>query len=232
MTDSHKSSPETTASEAAAAGADLRRLLAPLLVLFALSGAAGLIYQVIWSRMLTTVFGSTTASVTTVLACFMAGLALGSWAIGRWADRISRPLLVYALLEVGVDDYETGYRMIRARDAERRERDLSRTIRTVLDARLLHRHVLGEQPLQVKLLKGAARPSVANWAGTKGMLAASLGICGDGEDSLINTDVAIEATLAFLYTTALSRQPPPKPPAKPKPAPASTRRAPRKAGVK
>ena len=135
-----------------------------------------------------------------------------------------------ALLDIGVDDYEAGYRLIRARDADRPQRDLFRVMRDILNARLRHRFVLGEQPLKVKLLKGAARPSLANWAGTKGVLAASLRICGDGEDSLINTDVAIEGTLAFLYTTALSRQKPPKPPA-PKPVPKRIRPSPRRERV-
>jgi hypothetical protein len=42
-----------------------------------------------------------------------------------------------------------------------------------------------------------------NWAGAKGILAATLCICGDGEDSLTNTDVAVETALAFLANLAL-----------------------------
>lgn len=62
----------------------------------------GLIYQVVWSRMLTLVFGATTAAVSTVLAVFMGGLALGARIAGRRADAVVRPLLVYGLLELGI----------------------------------------------------------------------------------------------------------------------------------
>ena len=58
-----------------------------LLTLFLLSGACGLIYQVVWSRIFTNLFGSTVYAVGTVLAAFMSGLALGSYLLGRWADK-------------------------------------------------------------------------------------------------------------------------------------------------
>jgi len=50
-----------------------------LLLAFFLSGVCGLIYQVLWVRMLGLIFGNTTYAVSTILAGFMAGLALGSW---------------------------------------------------------------------------------------------------------------------------------------------------------
>ena len=67
--------------------------------LFFLSGLSGLVYEVLWTRSLTLVFGNTVVATSTVLAAFMGGLALGAWAIGRFADRCSRPLLLYAGLE-------------------------------------------------------------------------------------------------------------------------------------
>ena len=70
--------------------------------LFVASGAAGLIYEVIWSRLLTYVFGATLLAVSTVLASFMGGLALGSFALGQAADRMRRPLRFYAFLELGI----------------------------------------------------------------------------------------------------------------------------------
>ncbi len=70
--------------------------------LFLLSGAAGLVYEVVWLRQLSFVFGVTSHAVTTVLAAFMGGLALGSWLLGRLADRVKRPLAFYALLQAGV----------------------------------------------------------------------------------------------------------------------------------
>ena len=74
-------------------------------ICFVLSGATGLIYEVLWARMLGLVFGATTLAVSTVLAAFMGGLALGSAVAGRLADRITRPLRVYGLIEIGVAVY-------------------------------------------------------------------------------------------------------------------------------
>jgi spermidine synthase len=71
-------------------------------VLFFLSGAAALMYQVVWVRSLTLVFGGSHLAVTAVLSIFMAGLALGGYAFGRRADRARRPLRLYGLLELGV----------------------------------------------------------------------------------------------------------------------------------
>lgn len=67
-----------------------------ILICFFLSGASGLIFELLWTRMLTLVFGSTTLAVSTVLATFMGGLGLGSYLAGRFADRLRRPVLFYA----------------------------------------------------------------------------------------------------------------------------------------
>ncbi len=76
--------------------------LPPLLLLFFLSGVSALIYQVLWMRLLALVFGVTIHAASTVLAAFMAGLALGSTAAGRLADRVRRPLVVFAAAEAGI----------------------------------------------------------------------------------------------------------------------------------
>jgi spermidine synthase len=73
-----------------------------VLALFFLSGATGLVYEVVWTRQLSLIFGVTVFAAATVLASFMGGLALGSYAIGRWVDRQPNPLRVYALLEAGI----------------------------------------------------------------------------------------------------------------------------------
>jgi len=73
-----------------------------LYFLFFLSGAAALVYEVVWVRSLGLVFGGSHLAVTTVLAVFMGGLALGSFVLGRRADRTERPLRLYGLLELGV----------------------------------------------------------------------------------------------------------------------------------
>jgi spermidine synthase len=74
--------------------------LAILLVLFFCSGVCGLIYQVLWLRLLALVFGVTVYAASTVLAAFMAGLALGSAFAGRIVSRVRRPLVVFGIAEV------------------------------------------------------------------------------------------------------------------------------------
>lgn len=71
-------------------------------ILFALSGATALIYQVIWSRWLSLIFGNTTISIALILAAFMLGLALGSWWAGRNLHRIKNPMRAYAFIELGI----------------------------------------------------------------------------------------------------------------------------------
>ncbi len=74
-----------------------------VIVLFVLSGAAGLTYEVIWIRSLTLIFGKTVHAASAVLVAFMAGLALGSAAGGRFVDRARfSPLKLYAMLEAGI----------------------------------------------------------------------------------------------------------------------------------
>jgi spermidine synthase len=71
-----------------------------LLAVFLLSGASGLIYQVLWQRQLSLVFGVSAYATATVLAAFMAGLALGGYAAGRVADRVRSPLVWYGVVEI------------------------------------------------------------------------------------------------------------------------------------
>lgn len=73
-----------------------------VMLLFFLSGVCGLFYEVVWTRMMTHVFGNTALAVGTVLAAFMSGLALGSWLLGRIADKYDNRLRLYAYLELGV----------------------------------------------------------------------------------------------------------------------------------
>lgn len=71
-----------------------------LLLLFFGSGATGLLYEVLWMRRLTLVFGATQLAIATVLAAFMAGLALGAAVAGRGADRGWPALRTYGALEL------------------------------------------------------------------------------------------------------------------------------------
>ena len=71
-----------------------------LLLVFLLSGISGLIYQVLWQRQLSLVFGVSAYATATVLASFMGGLALGGYAAGRIADRVKSPLAWYGIVEI------------------------------------------------------------------------------------------------------------------------------------
>jgi len=71
-----------------------------VLAIFILSGAAGLMYEVVWSRQLVLVFGNTTQAVSTILTGFFGGLAIGSFVGGRLADRVRNPLRLYGLIEL------------------------------------------------------------------------------------------------------------------------------------
>lgn len=67
-----------------------------------LSGCAALIYQVLWIKQLSLVVGVEVYAITTGISAFFAGLGLGSYLFGRHADRVRRPVRLYALLEMAV----------------------------------------------------------------------------------------------------------------------------------
>ncbi|HEX7480558.1 MAG TPA: fused MFS/spermidine synthase, partial [Polyangiales bacterium] len=73
-----------------------------LYVLVALSGAAGLGYELLWIRALGLHFGTTAPAITSVVATFMAGLGVGNWLFGAAADRSERPFALYQRLELGI----------------------------------------------------------------------------------------------------------------------------------
>jgi spermidine synthase len=93
--------PHESRSEEAPGGAALTILL----LCFFLSGAAALVYEVIWFRHLSLLFGVSAYALTTVLVAYMAGLGLGALVIGKWGGRIRRPLRAYALLEAIIGLY-------------------------------------------------------------------------------------------------------------------------------
>jgi len=71
-------------------------------LLFFLSGATGLVYELLWVRLLYQAFGSTIESVTTVVAAYMGGLGLGAWLLGQRGDRHPRPAALYGRLEIAI----------------------------------------------------------------------------------------------------------------------------------
>ena len=58
----------------------------PTFVLFFLSGFCGLLYQIVWIRLAFSHFGVITPVLSVVISVFMLGLAVGSWAAGRWIE--------------------------------------------------------------------------------------------------------------------------------------------------
>ncbi len=76
-----------------------------IFIIFFFSGVSGLIYEVVWTRMLVLVFGATALAVSAVLTAFMAGLALGGYSAGRWSAGSKRLLLAYGLFEIGIGIY-------------------------------------------------------------------------------------------------------------------------------
>ena len=77
-------------------------VFAGVVACFFLSGLAALLYQTAWLRQFSLVFGTSELAVATVLAAYMGGLALGSAVAGRYASRVTRPVLAYGLLEAGI----------------------------------------------------------------------------------------------------------------------------------
>src|SRR6185369_3847824 len=83
-----------------------------ILFLFFCSGATALVYEVIWSKYLALMLGSTIYAQTVVLAVFMGGLALGNRLIGARSDWLARPLAAYGCLEVAIGLYAFGLNWI------------------------------------------------------------------------------------------------------------------------
>ena len=77
-------------------------LLAGVVACFVLSGFAALVYQTAWLRQFSLAFGTSELAVATVLAAYMAGLALGAGIASRFVARVRRPILVYGLLEAAI----------------------------------------------------------------------------------------------------------------------------------
>jgi spermidine synthase len=82
-----------------------QRTFTVVTVLFCLSGASSLIFETVFTRLLTYTFGNTAHAVSTVLAAFLGGLALGSYVLGKSRKGRSNSLRLYAALELLVGLY-------------------------------------------------------------------------------------------------------------------------------
>lgn len=140
------------------------RPLLPVLVLFLVSGATGLLYEVVWMRRLTLVFGATQLAVATVLAAFMAGLAIGAALGGRVADRRGDPLRLYGMLEICIGLYAFSFPYLSdvATDVYRSavEPETARFWRS----QLAHMGLMGGLLLLPTAAMGATLPLLVRWA--------------------------------------------------------------------
>lgn len=73
-----------------------------IIIIFGLSGMTALIYEIVWIRPLSLIFGTTIFAVSIILAAFLSGLALGSWLAGRYIDKLENPLKFYGFIEIGI----------------------------------------------------------------------------------------------------------------------------------
>ncbi len=184
-----------------ASGAASPRLL-PLLALFFLSGAAALVYEVVWTRQLGLVLGVGAEAVSTVLATFMAGLALGS-ALAPRLMRGRHPLAFYAVAEAAVAVLGAASPFL---------------IGALPDVFVPLARTFGEGPLlgaaraalagavllPATILMGATLPALAQWASLRGTrLGASIGLLYG-----VNTLGAVAGTLgaAFFLVELLGRR--------------------------
>ena len=78
------------------------RFLPLLIFLFAGSGCAALIYEIVWFQMLSLIVGSSAISLGVILGTFMGGMCIGSLYLSRVISRQRHPLRVYAMLEAGI----------------------------------------------------------------------------------------------------------------------------------
>jgi len=89
-------------TESGASSSAIDRVLPAMLALFVGSGAAALIYEVVWFQMLQLSLGSSSVSLGVLLGVFMGGMCLGSWLFPKKVDATHHPLKVYAYLELGI----------------------------------------------------------------------------------------------------------------------------------
>src|SRR3954462_1108643 len=91
----------STAARSVTTGARRSRLgmLIFLCAMFVLSGAAGLVYESIWTRYLGLFVGHSAYAQVLVLVIFLGGMSLGALLVGKRSERLARPLLWYAVVE-------------------------------------------------------------------------------------------------------------------------------------
>lgn len=107
------STPEGTESKPNGSGQSATPLvLTTAIFCLFLSGLAGLLYQVVWTRYLALITGHTSYAIIAVLVVFMGGLAWGNYELGKRADKLRRPLEFYGWLEIVIAAYAFAFPFI------------------------------------------------------------------------------------------------------------------------
>jgi spermidine synthase len=134
--------------------------------LFFISGATALVYELIWSKYLSLIFGSTVYAQTAVLSTFMLGLALGSWLIGKLVTRTSSPLKLYGGLELLIGVYGFCFPMI-YHSADQVFIHLGQAVYDQPNKLLLLKIILSVFLLIIPtLLMGGTLPAISHWLQT------------------------------------------------------------------
>jgi len=142
-----------------------------LLVLFALSGTAGLIYEVAWFQLLRLTIGASSQSLGALLACFMGGLFVGSLLYAYAAPRRWHPLKTYAMIElaIGVIGLAMPYLIGLVRTSYLAHAESART------AMLLRCLICALFLAPPTILMGATLPALSRWIKSNNRQAAAIG---------------------------------------------------------
>jgi spermidine synthase len=144
------------------------RLVPILLILFAASGAAGLIYEIVWLQLLQLVIGSSAVSLAVLLGTYMGGMCLGSVFFSRVVSTRQNPLRVYAILELGT----AGFGILVFFGLPLVEHLYLSAVSNGLPGMLVRGIACAICLLPPTLLMGATLPAISRWiAGSKGAAA-------------------------------------------------------------
>jgi spermidine synthase len=136
--------------------------IVPLLLLFAASGCAALIYEIVWFQLLQLVIGSSAVSLGLLLAAYMGGLCLGSALLPRFVSARHHPLRVYGFLEAGI----AAFGLIALFGVPLVARIYVAGATTGLLGWVLRGAVAAACLLPPTLLMGASLPAIARWVET------------------------------------------------------------------
>ncbi len=143
-----------------------------LLLLFAGSGCAALIYEVVWFQLLQLVIGSSAVSLGVLLGTYMGGMCLGSVLLSRVISRREHPLRVYGLLELGIGFFGIAVLFV----IPMLNGIYTAAVGDGLPSILLRGVVAGVCLLPPTVLMGASLPAIGRWVESTPMGVSWLGL--------------------------------------------------------